>query len=47
MKTRGREGARSKARGRRDLVRFISGKTTYGLLLQAEQIRELLRAIAG
>ncbi|WAS94605.1 DUF4240 domain-containing protein [Nannocystis punicea] len=29
------------------LVRFIPGKTTYGELLQAEQIRELLRAIAG
>ncbi|MDC0673687.1 DUF4240 domain-containing protein [Nannocystis radixulma] len=29
------------------LVRFIPGKTTYGLLLQAEQIREQLRAIAG
>ncbi|MFY0539447.1 DUF4240 domain-containing protein [Nannocystis pusilla] len=29
------------------LVRFIPGQTTYGMLLQAEQIRELLRAIAG
>ncbi|MCY1009364.1 DUF4240 domain-containing protein [Nannocystis pusilla] len=29
------------------LVRFIPGTKTYGMLLQAEQIRELLRSISG